>query len=365
MYYLIETLRKEGIWIGKENIQKLCKNNHYVPQFYLNNWGDKNRIWKYQLLVPNDNYPLWVSSSIKHTASMEYLYVRVNESEEMDDFERMFGDLFESKVKASMDKVINADRLSVDDWNNLIDFVGAQIVRTPAFFQRVRPIVRNALESGLKEALEGLKSLNEKPEVTSNPAKYDNLFPLQFIDHGDAEEEGYSNIEVSVMEGKSTWLWVIQRLLLTGPLEVLHSHKWSIITTEEAIPTSDDPVLCLGKDEDGKYNYNGAWLKKGTEIICPISPHKALYTQVGVKHECRIHFDKEQSAFLKMLIVNHAFREVYSKYQIKEIVKIRPRIVDEKQFQYDKLVSDSWYRTYVETEGNLLKESERFKHFKD
>lgn len=334
-------------------MENLSRNNHYVPQFYLDNWGKNKNIWKYQLLVSNERVPLWSHVSIKHTASIENLYVRIEKNEEIDDFEKMFDIKFESTGKIAMDKAVNGERLSMSDWDKLIDFITAQIVRTPAFFQRLRPIIQQSLKESLTESVDKLKKIKEKPPIMVDKIKSDKLIPISFIDLGESEKEGFEDIKIEVIEGKSTWLWSIQHLLEKSK-EVMHQHKWSIITCDGTLPTSDDPVVCFKYYGGHKYEFGGGWQQDGTQIVCPISPHKVLYTQVGGKAPSRMNFDKKHSELLKELIINHAFREIYAVEQDENIPLIRKREVNLEKYNEDIQMIDKWYSKYIDTEGKKL-----------
>lgn len=334
-------------------MNEISRNNHYVPQFYLENWGTQNKIWKYQLLVSNEKVPLWTNNSIKHTASCDNLYVRVEKDSEVDDFEKMFDSKFESATKKAMDKAINDEKLSMDDWKNLIDFVGAQMVRTPAFYQRIRPVIHDSLQNGLEEILEELGNLTEIPTDLPPKRQIDDLIPIKCSAVENVDSETDANIKVEVLEGKNTWLWAMLHLL-GNPLKILHQHKWSIITCEAELPTSDDPVICLNYYNKNNYDFNGGWKRKGTEIMCPISPHKILYTQVGMKHSPRIKYNKEQSQMLKELIIKHAYREIYAANVDKEVCTIRQREINAEMYKEEKQMMEEWYRIYKDTEGELL-----------
>lgn len=339
-------------WRKTVSKSDISRNNHYVPKFYLEYWGNDNRLWKYQLLVSNEKVPVWSNTATKHTASQDNLYVRMKDNEEVDDIEKIFDADFEVCAKKALDKVINEDRLFSEDWKYIINFVGAQIVRTPAFFQRIRPTIRNAMESSLEEILSELTK--EKILASKKNIDEDNeLIPINFVDEGASDIEGMEDVRVEAIEGKSTWLWAIKHMLKNN-LKYLHEHKWSIITTELEMPTSDDPVLCLNYYSENDYNFDGGWMQKGTEIFLPISPHKIIYTQVGVKHTPRIKYGIEESNLLKKLIVEHAFREIYSNYQDDDIPQIRPRIVDTNLYKEEQESVNNWYDTYLEKEASLL-----------
>ena len=59
--------------------QKIGRNNHYVPRMYLKQWADSdNKICMYNLLVSNENVPVWNKQAVSRTASMGNLYVRMD-----------------------------------------------------------------------------------------------------------------------------------------------------------------------------------------------------------------------------------------------------------------------------------------------
>lgn len=155
--------------------------------------------------------------------------------------------------------------------------------------------------------------------------------------------------------GKSTWLYCIESLL-SKTSSVLHKHEWSIITASEGVdwPTSDDPVLCLNYYEDGDYDFNGGWGNNGSEIIMPINPKKAIYTQVGERHPKYMSFDYKKSVLLKELIVQHAFAYVYASDIDRKIPKIRQRTVDLYEYTRLKKEFDDWYEKYQEGEVPYL-----------
>ena len=51
-------------------MNNISRNNHFVPQMYLDAWKNKNnKVWTYDLLVPNENCNLWNERATKSIAS--------------------------------------------------------------------------------------------------------------------------------------------------------------------------------------------------------------------------------------------------------------------------------------------------------
>ena len=343
--------------MGEAPNKEIKRHNHYVPEMYLNNWANRKKVNTYSLLVPHEKVPVWKRTSIKYAASIDNLYVRQRKGQELDDFEDVFMRRYETPAKVPMQKACKDYSLTSDDWNILIDFVAAQIVRTPAFFfkhqdimKRIFPKVAESVGERLKEYMKSCS----KPFSQSAPI-IDNLLPTTIDITGIQADDDNQYVEIGTIIGKSTWLYSIDRLL-TNTSYVLHNHKWSIITADEGIfwPTSDDPVICLNAYEDGDYDFGGGWDNEGSEIIMPISPTKALYTQVGIKHPPRMKFNFEESFFLKELIVEHALMYVYASNQDNDIPLIRPRTVDLCEYTRIKKDYEDWYNKYQEGEVPYL-----------
>ena len=68
----------------------ISRNNHYIPQMYLQQWGTDNKIYVYRLLVSDAKVPVWAQQAISRTASMPNLYTRISDGNELDDFEANF-----------------------------------------------------------------------------------------------------------------------------------------------------------------------------------------------------------------------------------------------------------------------------------
>ena len=341
----------------EDNVQKgISRNNHYVPQFYLQNWGEDNEVWTYELLVAHENVPLWTSTSIERTASIENLYVRVDKVKELDDFEKMFNSKYENLAANSLYKANNDMRLTVDDWEKMIDYTAAQIVRTPAFYVRLQPVLLNAFNKGMEDILEEMKHIDKDMllEHKENAINQDRIsLPINFERTGKMADENHEYIQISGTVGKSTWFWAIENSLL-NTLKKLHQYRWSILICDESIelPTSDNPVVCINHFSKDMYDFFGVIGRVGNEIIFPVSPQRALYLQIGKKHPPRIKLNTNESIKIKQVIVENAFRYVYSHVKDAKISEIRPRIVDLDTFLSDKKMVSEWYELYKTEEGH-------------
>lgn len=332
------------------------RHNHYVPEMYLNNWAQNKRVYTYQLLTSHENVPVWNPTAVKNTASLDNLYVRQSRGKEADDFEDFFMRHYETPAKDPLIKACTNQQMSSKDWWNLIEFVAAQIVRTPAYYFKIHGIFSEAIPRILDTVAADLSTLS-KDDLNKRPKKNkdDELIPVTAKYTDIKPDDKHTILEIETVNGKSMWFRSIKYLLSEGS-PLLHQHKWSIITASKGIqwPTSDDPVICLKHNSPDNYDFQGKWSQPGVEIIMPICPTKALYTQVGSKQSPRIALDCEQSRLIKKIIVQHAFMYVYASEQDDEIPSIRPRIVDLAEYERVEKEYKKWYDNYQEKEVPFL-----------
>ena len=143
--------------------------------------------------------------------------------------------------------------------------------------------------------------------------------------------------------------------LLTENIKVLHKHEWKIIDLDNRIkiPTSDDPVICLNYYSNVNYNFGGEWNNKGSEILFPILPNKIIYTKVG-KKDIQFHLDYQTSMKIKTMIVEHAYRRIFSIDNEKWITKTRKRYVNLDEFSREKKMLENWHENYKNIEAEYL-----------
>lgn len=336
---------------------QIKRHNHFVPEMYLKNWAKRKKINTYSLLVPNENVPLWKDNSVKYSASIDNLYVRQEQGKELDDFEDVFMRRFETPAEKPLMKACNNQELTILEWHILIDFLAAQIVRTPSFYFKSKDFVMDIFPEELDSIGQKLSNLTpeqikEQPhEVTQEK----NLLPLRINFTGNIDDNNHELVEITTIAGKSTWLFIMEHLLY-GISSILHQHKWSIVSAYSGInwPTSDDPAICLNYYGNDNYDFKGGWGKKGSEIILPICPTKALYTKIGADIPNHMTFTKDESLLLKRLIVEHALLYVYSSEKDGEIPSIRPRTVDLEEYKRVKSELEGWYEQYQEGEVPFL-----------
>lgn len=87
--------------------QKISRNHHCIPQFYLNRFGIKQKNGQYQIFVYNKNNGKFFNNSVSNIAYVKnYNTIKIN-SEETDEFEILHNKIFEKSYSKKLSKVID------------------------------------------------------------------------------------------------------------------------------------------------------------------------------------------------------------------------------------------------------------------
>ena len=123
---------------------------------YLRNWGTDNKIYVHRLLVPHEAFPEWQQCTIRTTAYIDNLYVRIEDGKEYDDFEIDFNRQFETPAQSVINRVCNDQKMSSEDWKTLCDYITSQYVRTPSFYHYVATWGKKVVPESIDTILEDL-----------------------------------------------------------------------------------------------------------------------------------------------------------------------------------------------------------------
>lgn len=338
----------------------ITKNNHYLSQMYLEAWKNKDgKLEIYELLVPNENVPLWQPKSIRSVGSLDSIFVRIKNGKEIDDIEKWFRDKYETPTKKALEHAINNDRITVEESHCLIDFLACHIVRSPACIIKTLDLAKKDCIPIFEEKCEDISNFSEKEilnTISENKTdELNKLFPIKITDIG-SDNKNNEIFKIETIFGKQFYLWIMIHLL-KNTSKILHEHEWGIITVDKNVilPTSDDPVICLNYNNELDYNFDGGWGRKNSNILFPISPNKILYTQVGVKVKPSMNVDYKTSLFLKKIIVEHSFRKIISNIKDEEVIKFKSRYVSESEFKKEKKMWEDFQKNYLEKESEFIK----------
>jgi len=343
-------------------MEQIHKKNHYVPRGYLKNWQDsEGKVAVYRTLVERSDIPLWRKRSVAAVAYQNHLYTRVVASKESDEVEQWFDKNFESPSMPVIKKVINNDRLSVEDWRILIRFLAAQDVRTP--FRMIEHIKRfqEFIPETLAEIMKNLPQRMVESKISGialDSNKNSSLLPLKVTSELVAgADQGFIKAETYV--GRASWIFGMKHLL-EKTINILYSHKWTIVAPAEGYDwfTSDNPVVKLNYQTADQYDLHGGWGVKNGNIFFPLGPKHAMFVQIGCyppKRGSRLDVDLTRA--MRKFSAENAYRYVFSNKFDPEISHIRERTVDQESLRREREMFSAWHEENAQQEVEFFREN--------
>ena len=337
----------------------LSRNNHYIPQMYLRNWeSSKGKIFVYRLLVSNDNVPLWKEQAIEHTASIKNLYCRVLDNNELDDFELDFGARFETPARVPLEKLINGEKLTAEEWQPVIDFIVAQFVRIPKFQQWMCKLLSKnqtaVFDNLCNESFEA--AINGKTFDSSG--KPESILPIKCEVSDSKNGNGKYEIIFRTVIGKNYWLQEIKTALSDNSKMrwLFKELKWSVATAYSGMswPTCDCPVVTCALTQNKQFVKAEDFMIGNNAVVFPISPEKALIGYRKRIFPWEIDLSQQETESIRRLITQNAFMYVFSNAKDETIPNYYKRSVDEVGYKRIQKEYDRWYDDYKEKEGPLL-----------
>lgn len=338
----------------------LTRDNHFVPQLYLKNFSSaSNKVYEYRILVSNSSVPIWKPINVAGTGYERNLYTRIIRGVEADDIEQWLNREFETPASEPLQRVLQDRELSQGDWELLIRFLASQIVRTPAFLIKNLPRWNSMAPKVMNETLRDVENrLREAKEqgrkiIVDEPARHTEYLPFR-VDRKDLLEEKKVQFTTRMIVGRGLWFYSMKHLL-TRTLKVLQKHKWTIVEAPNRLAwfTSDDPVICLNFRSDTDYDFDGGWNCARGNILLPLSPRHLMFTEIGASSYPRRVPSRYHARLFRRVIAEHAHRRIYSSIIEEMIPKLKPRLVDAKGFQTERVLWQSWYEDQSRAEQAL------------
>jgi hypothetical protein len=227
--------------------------------------------------------------------------------------------------------------------------LAAQDVRTPSrlyeHLDRGSDLMSSSLESALGELKDKLEH-NSTGEITKFEAKRSDLpsIPMKVTIEPSNDGEG-SIVKAETYVGRSSWINSIKYLLKNTCKELL-KNKWTIVKPAKCYKwlTSDNPVIRLNFTNYQNYDLQGGWGKAKGNIIFPISPGHAMFTQIGDRPmEKGTRLSLEHTIFFRKIMCENASRFIFSSYSDYEVIKIVPRKIDKEQYLFEKNEFAKWH----------------------
>jgi hypothetical protein len=340
------------------------RDNHFVPCVYLKGWaGADGKIATYRLLVPHEKFPLWRRYTPTALAYHAYLYTQTISGAENDDIEIWLDREFEKPAEEPLRKARTGARMSYDDWKQLIRFVAAQDVRTPAYYWEQAKRADEQFPELMQTTIETVIREREESGKIENPAKLNSLpteeregLPLKITVERDPS--GGGQIRAEILRGRRLWHWTIQRHL-TKNVRVLLQHRWTILAPAKGLTwfTSDNPVVRLNFNSLEDYNFKGGWGSIGTEIFLPLDSEHLLFTHIGPERARQRgeRMTRAETELIRRFTAEHAWRLILAQDRENQMEEIRSRTVDRDIFDGEREQWSNWHRQQTEAEREFEK----------
>lgn len=346
--------------MSRNGVTPFQRDNHYVPCVYLKGFaGADLRVHTYRLLASHPRVPLWKPYSVRSIGYYSYLYTRLTAGDPTDEIEKWLEREFETPAAEALDRVISDGRLTPSHWNNLIRFVAAQDVRTPARLlenlSRWERELPDTLNEVMQKGVAKLQRAKARGVVPVLPSPHDSEYIPFRLTKSIEPGQAFGTLKGEVVAGRGLWLFSIKHTL-TRTLKVLYQHRWSILTPPDGLSwfTSDDPVIRLNYYANGSYDFKGGWGNPGTEILLPLSPRHLLYTKVGERPLRRGEaISGPQADMIRRFIAEHAHRMIFAIFPDQGVETLRPRIEDPDLFRSEAEQWRQWHDKQTTAERKL------------
>lgn len=335
------------------------RDNHYVPCLYLKRFADvQQRVFTYRILVSDPREPPWKKKSIKSIAYHDYLYARFASGVDTDEMENWLNSDVETPAEEALFKATSGARLAPTDWHNLIRFLAAQQLRTPAkLSENLRywnETVPATLEKTLHRSVHRLEAMKKSGQVIKAEKEPNSEYIPLRVKTERGEDSGTVTAEVVV--GRGLWFFSLKRAL-TVTVNALYTQRWTVLLApnDRTWFTSDDPVVALNYYSDGTYDFKGGWGRQGTEIFLPLSPRHLLYTKVGERPPARGSVVSVAMAdMIRRLIAEHASRLIIAASVDDVVARFRPRTVSADLVRSEREQWRRWHETQTVAERELM-----------
>ena len=313
-------------------------------------------------MVPNEKVPIWSLRAIKNASVYENIYVHVEDGKEFDDIEQWLDREIENPANPALEKVCNGEKMSREDWSHLNDFVMAQFVRTPAFYQYLLRLAKQVSREALDQVAYEVSDLSLDELKTGEKSNNNTItVPISIKDTGLKPDDSHTILEINTVIGKNIWLFFIQYCFLPDSelRKIIHNMKWSIVSSPEGKvwPTCDNPFIIAINNGDGSFQRlieAEGMINKDRIIVFPLCPSKVLIGTRKRSFTWRINADNDMYEQLKKLIIDNADRYIYSLNEDSEIPLYRRRVENKEQYESVSAEYEGWYENYKKMEGPLL-----------
>lgn len=185
------------------------KNNHYIPQVYLKSWSKENKLYVFEKIAPNPNYPVWSRKNIKSVASGNEIYNIEIDGVMDDSLEEIFSKNIESKLPNFLNRIYNCENILESKKGYIADLVCNMYIRTYSFLNKSLIFMR---QNGLPILKEHIGEFNDKlidGNIKNFKEDSDKLSKINLLDYKIGEDN--KTIRYYIKDSKEFWIYMMYR----------------------------------------------------------------------------------------------------------------------------------------------------------
>lgn len=334
--------------------QGITRDNHYVPQLYLKHWSNNgNTVCTYNGILRNKAQKAWRNTSIKKSGYQRDFYTDIIDGFEDDKIERYFKGIEDSAVPV-FKKIRDDEAVSDSELSDLIEYMIAQLTRTPAFFNYSNEIVAANIDSNAQSACKALETTTKDDDRSERLTQSlaDKLMPISGSLDG-------LDVTIEVGCGRSMFISSALRFRDGEMANLFRNLHWHILTTDQHFLTCDNPVVLLRRNV-----FNRKWTVglKGTPqdylqyIYMPLTPQHVLIAKFpgSTEEQGGMVLTPNLFRLLQKGIVLNAIRYVYGVREEQCVERWRPPTINQELFDSLDEERRSWNQSNLEIEGDFF-----------
>jgi len=242
----------------------IARNHHYVCDFLLKNFADESgTLWIYDSKLGTCRDGNTRSAGFERDL---YLLTLVRKGPDYATLEAALERQIDSPGALAIQKLLNHEQCDHSEWMNFLGFVAAQMVRTPAYFDRLR-----AMESPvLQEMLERMAKFD--PEFREGLRK-------DMMKQGAARDEVERQLQAAAngrYKVRPTHAWIVanaMQMVSTIHSELREMH-WTFLTVPDGEPElliGDCPVMLAEPGPEEEHPRPLGLRNPNIEVVLPLS----------------------------------------------------------------------------------------------
>ena len=305
-------------------INKLSKNHHCIPQFYLNRFGTKQKNGEYTIFVYNKNEGKFFKNSVSNISYVKNYNTIKIDSEETDEFEKLHNVLFEKNYSKKLSIVIEY----IENFFKERSFINCLSTEKIAEINKMS-LFPNKYKYFLSILLAYFIKRSKKTRYFEEAA-YDKMYDMMNqiysslnLDRNKFEENVYEELGTKEQLKIGNIISCFNEKELRQLANYLYKHVWNIgyNRSNHLLYTCDSAHALTNIMKDYPKIYGVGYASPGSMIMFPLTPCICIlmYDPIQLEQEHQkvidgnyVYLDENLVKFINEEITHEAVDEVYS-----------------------------------------------------